>query len=104
MQNKYVDPSQRRFNYFMNVAVISILFVGGILAGIYGMQQSQLASPDDGPVKFYWVIRGTEHGCLVLEKGTVTDCKDEKFTNDLLQHYPTHYEDPHVSFPGYFSK
>lgn len=102
MQNKYADPSQRRFNYFMNVAVISILFLGGILAGIYGMQQSQLATPDNGPVLFYWVIRGTEHGCLVLKKGTVTDCS--KFTYDELQQFPKHWEDPHVSFPGYFTK
>jgi hypothetical protein len=66
------------------------------------MQKGQLATPDNGPVLFYWVIRGTEHGCLVLKKGTVTDCS--KFTYDELQQFPKHWEDPHVSFPSYFNK
>lgn len=102
MYKPHEERSLRRFSQLMTSLAVILLLAGGILAGMYGMQQSQLATPDDGPVKFYWVIRGTEHGCLVLEKGTVTDCS--KFTYDQLQHYPMHWEDPHVSFPSYFRK
>ncbi len=100
MNNPREERAQRRFDRRMNIAAVILLFIALIVAGMYGAQRSQLASPDDGPVKFYWVIRGTEHGCLVLEKGTVTDCK--VYTYDQLQHFPAHWEDPHVAFPKYF--
>ena len=102
MYNSRKERAQRRFNHLMTVAAVILAFAALISAGMYGIEKSQLATPDNGPVKFYWVKQGTEHGCLVLKKGTVTDCSE--FTYDELQHFPMHYEDPHVSFPGYFKK
>ena len=97
------ERAQSRFNRLMTAAVVVLAFAAMIWAGMYGIELSQLATPDNGPVKFYWVIHGAKHGCLVLEKGKRNrDCSE--FTYDELQHYPMHYEDPHVSFSGYFTK
>jgi hypothetical protein len=92
-------PAQRHnTNVWMSTLAVLLLIIGFIYAVPYAIQHSQLASPNDGPVRFYWVKKGTDHGCLVLEKG-VRPKECSEFTYDQLQHFPLLYEDPAKSHP-----
>lgn len=50
-----------------------LVFVGIMLAGLFyvvpqALQSSQLAVPDDGPVKYRWMEKNGTHKCMVLNK------------------------------------